>query len=181
VSLRLALASLPLPAWARRWGLRELARRTARAFGAKAPDVAGPFPAALRRYAAFTREQADRALADAARTPVARARLRAEAFDLGAALRRRLGVRSRADAMRAARLVYRIVDVEFQGDADGEIRVARCAFSALYAPTTCDLISAFDEGLLAGLAGEGRLHFSRRISEGAGWCAATFTVATGPA
>ena len=178
MSLRLALASVPLPAFVRRRGLRVLARRLARALGGTPPDLgATPLDAALGSLARFTRERADLALATPAHAADARRRLRSEGCELGAGVRRILGVKSHSEAMRAAGIVYRAVGIGFEGTADGDIRVRRCAFSGAYAPATCELISSLDEGLIAGLAGEGRLRFTARITEGAEGCAARYTFA----
>ncbi len=178
MSLRLALASVPLPAFVRRRILRVLANRMARAFGTTPPDVAGlSLDAAVSSLARHTRKQAELVQASPAGAPVVRQRLRREGCALGARLRRALGARSRADAMRAARIVYRAVGIDFAGTPDGDIHFRRCAFSAEYAPATCELISSLDEGLIAGLAGEGRLRFTARITEGADGCAAAYTFA----
>jgi predicted ArsR family transcriptional regulator len=176
VNLRLALASRYVPGAVRRRGLRDLMRRTARAFGAEAPELPGePLDAMLRRFALFTREQVDRVAAAPDQAAAARERLRREARDFGAALRRRLGVSSRAEAMRAARVLYRMLGVDLQASLTGSIVVRSCSFSSTYTCQTCAVMAAMDEGLFAGLAGEGRLEFAARITEGAERCVAFFT------
>ena len=176
MNLRLALASVYIPAALRRRALEELARRTARAFEAEAPDVGGPRGEALRRYALFTRERADVVAASPGGTSRARARLRSEAQEMGAALRGRLGVSSHAEAMRAARILYRVLGVDLDATPGGSITVRTCSFSATYSCRTCEVMAAMDEGLFAGLAGEGQLSFTSRITDGAVRCLATFTL-----
>ncbi|HXY68353.1 MAG TPA: hypothetical protein VEH62_02825 [Gemmatimonadales bacterium] len=176
MSLRLALASAYLPSVLRRRGLAELAARTARACGTTPPDLAGlTADAALHRFATFTREQSEVASASPERAAQTRRRLRSEMRAFGGRLRRRLGVRSRAEAFRAARVLYRAIGIDLQGSASGAILVRSCAFASTYRPDTCAFMGAMDEGLLAGLAGEGRLEFSQRITEGAARCAASYT------
>lgn len=176
MNLRLALASIHVPAALRRRGVEELARRTARAFEAAAPDVAGrPFGDALRRYALFTRERADLVAASPEGAARTRARLRTEAQEMGAALGRRLGVSSRAEAVRAARILYRALGVDLVATPGGSITVRACSFSATYTCRTCEVMAALDEGLFAGLLGEGHLAFTARITDGAECCLATFT------
>ncbi len=176
MSLRLALASLYVPARWRRRGLVELVERTARAFDVAAPDVAGvPVDELALRFARFTREQADRVAASPREAPRARQRLRREAREFGAALRHRLGVSTRAEAMRAARLLYRMLGVDLRASLAGSIVVRSCAFSTVYDCGTCTLMAAMDEGLFAGLAGEGRLEFAMRITAGADRCVGFFS------
>jgi len=76
--------------------------------------------------------------------------------------------------MRAARLLYGTMGIDFRGSDDGNILIGKCAFSDFYESRTCALISALDEGLLAGLAGGGRLEFSERITDGQSRCRARF-------
>lgn len=176
MSVRLALAELHVPAAVRRRGLVELVERTARAFEVPAPDVGGEtLEGLLHRFARFTREQAGRALASPAQSARARERLRLEAREFGLALRGRLGVRSRPEAMRAARVLYRMLDIDLSASLTGSITVRSCAFAATYGCDTCALMAAMDEGLFAGLVGEGRLEFATRLTEGAERCVAFFT------
>ncbi len=176
MSVRLSLAEVHVPLAMRRRALSELMRRAARAFGTEAPDIeALPFEELLRRFAAFTNEQADRLAATPEEAARAGVRLRAEAKEFGESLRRTLGVATRAEAMRAARLLYGLLGVDLKASLTGSITVRSCAFSATWGCHTCTLMAAMDEGLFAGLAGEGHLEFSTRITEGAGACVAFFT------
>jgi hypothetical protein len=93
---------------------------------------------------------------------------------LGGRLRDRLKVRSRADVMKAGRLIYRLLGIELRGTAAGDIVIDRCSFGRTYGPETCALMSALDEGLFAGLSGGGSLEFSARITEGRPACRARF-------
>jgi hypothetical protein len=76
--------------------------------------------------------------------------------------------------MRAARLLYRAIGIDFRSSAAGEIRIVACSFADIYAPATCRTIAALDEGLLIGLAGDGKLSFSGRLTEGDPACLAKF-------
>ena len=77
-----------------------------------------------------------------------------------------------ADAMIAARICYRMLDIDFKGNAGGEVCITRCSFSGVYSPAACQVMSALDAGLLAGLTGGGRLLFSQRLTEGFPSCRA---------
>jgi hypothetical protein len=74
--------------------------------------------------------------------------------------------------MAAARLAYRAIGIDFEGDTCGGITINRCFFSQAYTPTVCQVMSALDAGLLAGLSGGSRLVFTERITEGYPWCRA---------
>ncbi len=75
------------------------------------------------------------------------------------------------------RILYRALKIDFRGISSGEIEISRCYFSQFYSPQICELISSLDEGILAGLAGDGRLTFSQRITEGRDCCKALFVSA----
>ena len=71
-----------------------------------------------------------------------------------------------------ARILYRAIGVEMQGDGQGTLTVRRCYFSQFYSGPVCDLISALDDGVFSGLAGGGQLRFSERLTEGRECCRA---------
>jgi len=180
-NLRLAAARLYLPRRARQQALEELFARTAAAFGSPVPAPRGRGPGArLAEYARFTRERAEEALARGslacglASLAELERRLYRAARGLGGRLRLRLGVRTQAQAMAAARLIYRQLGIDFRGSAGGQIVIRRCFFAALYTPRVCALVSALDRGLLAGLARGGELRFEQRLTEGACCCRARF-------
>ena len=183
MNARLALASVWLPGFLKRRKLRKLLRLTAEAFGVPAPDVAGkPYEECLRDFAALTAQQseavygADLASRSSVPTAAVRARLRRDAYELGREIARTLGVRTPAEAMKAARIVYRMLGIDFEGGVDGSIVIRSCGFSRLYSTRACALVSGLDEGMLAGLTGDGggRLEFACRITDGSDRCQATF-------
>lgn len=172
MSLPLKLLQLYVPAFFKRRALRELFEATARAFGREMPPLKGlSFDQRLRQYATFTAQQAEEALRGE-EVSALKARLRQNAYQLGAGLRKNFGITRMEEVMGLARILYRSIGIEFQGNPEGEITIRRCYFSHFYSPQVCQLISALDEGLLAGLAGGGRLSFSARISEGSPVCKA---------
>ena len=190
-NLRLAAARLHIPRRAQRQALEELFSRTAAAFGSPVPPPRSGGPAArLAEYARFTRERAEEALAlsavgrasqggqAAASGPGALAalerRLYRAARGLGGRLRLQLGVRTPAEVMAAARIIYRQLGIDFRGSPDGEIVIPRCFFASVYTPRVCALVLALDRGLLAGLAGGGELRFVQRLTEGTCCCRAHF-------
>lgn len=159
----------------RRGLLRALNAATAAAMGRSPAPVAGlGFRERLRAYAAFTASAAHEALEREGDIAGVRTRLRARAHRLGRSLRDRLHLSDMGEAMAAARVAYGAIGIDFVGDEQGRITVRSCYFSRFYSPEVCGLVSALDEGLLAGLAGDGRLAFEQRITEGAECCRASF-------
>lgn len=123
---------------------------------------------ALEAYAAFTKDcMAARANADPAR-------LYEVSYRLGARLRRVTGFTQQTDIERLVFFLYRGIGIAMSGSIPGEITVSGCFFSRVYAPAQCQLISAMDSGIVAGLCGGGALHFTRRITEGCRCCTALF-------
>jgi hypothetical protein len=173
MSARLRLLELATPERVARAGIRALFEATASAFGTEVRVPRGTGRRALiERYARFTSRAAD-GLQRRADADLVERRLWANANALGVILRRRLGVRTRADALRAVRLAYRMLDIDLRADDRGDVVVERCPFAARYAPTTCRLMSCLDAGLISGLTSGGRLSFSQRITDGRPRCLAT--------
>jgi hypothetical protein len=173
MSVALRLLDGHVPAIARRAALRALFATTAAGFGCPIPPLDGLDPdGLLRRFALFTRDQAEAALRDGRDLPALQDRLERGARTRGARLRTGLRLRTTEDAMAAARIAYGLLDIDLRGTGDGEITVRRCPFSEVYSAEVCRLISALDAGLLAGLSGGDRLEFTQRITEGAPACLA---------
>lgn len=175
MSLRLRALELHVPDVVARSALRRLYDATASAFGREPEDLDGlDRRALLERYASFTIRCAEQAMGDY-RDPVVSCRMWENAHVLGASLRRLLGVRSRGEALRAARIAYRMIGIDLRADRRGRVTVDRCAFAEWYSPPVCILMSSLDAGLIAGLTDGGRLSFSERITEGRARCLARIT------
>jgi hypothetical protein len=173
MSLALRLVDGHIPAFARRAALRALFATTAAGFGCPVPPLEGlDADALLRRYARFTRDQAEAALRNGRDLPALSGRLEGGARALGGRLGAGLRLRTTEDAMAAARMLYGLLDIDLRGTRDGEITIRRCAFSDTYSAEVCRLVGALDSGLLAGLSGGDRLEFTQRITEGAPCCLA---------
>jgi hypothetical protein len=72
--------------------------------------------------------------------------------------------------MAISRRLYGLLHIDFQGDFSGNITIKKCYFSSYYSKEICQLISALDEGIAAGLSGGGKLSFFQRITEGQPCC-----------
>jgi len=174
------------PAIVKRQALVQLFRATAAAFQADMPRLSGlSREQCLLAYARFTADQADEALRQGGDLSALQERLYRNAYRLGRTLGWLLRVRSVDDVMAFGRFLYDILDTDFDGSDSGkasaEITISRCYFSSYYSPEACQVMSAMDRGLLAGLAGGGELAFIERITEGHACCRARFTLAGKPA
>jgi len=102
---------------------------------------------------------------------------------LGEDARERLGVGGSVDDLvRAARVMYRVLGIDFSVERAppdrAVLRVSRCALSDWYTEEACLVLSAADEGVVRGLNPGIAMTFSSRITCGAAGCEAT--VAIGP-
>lgn len=159
--------------FSRRPEIERLFRATAQAFESTPPCPRSKSSRErLREYADFTREKAAEVLEHPERRTDVERRLFRSAFRLGCRLRLRLGVRSVRQGLRAARLVYRGLGIDFRASADGSVAFRKCRFASIYTSDVCSLISALDRGLLAGLSYYRELRFSGRITEGKARCSA---------
>lgn len=180
MNLRVALLQLYQPAGLQRAKLEELFRRTAAAFAAEPPPLAGlSFAECRRQYALFTRQQVEQALQRGDDLEATEERLYQQARQLGAGLRASLRITAPEDAMAAAGVLYRALGIDFHGTPRGAITIRRCFFSDFYSPRVCRAMSAVDSGVIAGLAGGGRLVFRQRLTEGYDCCRACLVRAEG--
>jgi hypothetical protein len=152
--------------------LTALWRVTTEAFGVSHVQLMHkPWDALLEDYARFTAIEAANALGRDQEAAI-RTKLFDGAFALGDELRTRTRLRSLKDALALAQILYKAIGIELHAAEDGTLTVSRCYFSAYYSRDTCRLISALDQGILAGLTGGRHLEFHERITEGAPCCRA---------
>jgi hypothetical protein len=107
---------------------------------------------------------------------VARPALYEAGVRLGKEARAKLGVRDELrDLQRAARVLYRVLGIEFTMDhhgGHGEMRVHRCALARQYDALTCSALCATDEGVVHGLSDRARLNFTEHLTSGRPDCVA---------
>lgn len=175
MNIRLALAEVHIPRKIMDDGFRRLFSFTARAFGCDAAFVSDlPLTGMAEAFARFTAEKSVVCLKDEAIAGEVAGRLRESAFEFGQEFRSVLRPRTRSEVMRAARVLYRTLGIDFRGSPGGGITVTKCSFSMYYSPAICEFISALDEGIIAGLAGGGSLSFKGRITGNLPNCTAFF-------
>jgi len=181
MNLVLNLARLYVPTFLKKQKLEELFRLTAEAFGCEPPPIRElGYDECLQAYALFSRRKAEEALQQPEGIESLKERLYRNAFRIGEALRKDLGVRTRSDVILASRVLYRILKIECTESHSGEVTIGKCFFSRYYTSPVCRILSSLDEGVAAGLSGGGRLVFHERITEGNPCCKAELTLATTP-
>jgi len=162
-----------LPALIRKEILAELFEITAAAFGYPTPAHDHlSYDECLLTYALFTREQAEKAFQAGRDIPAIKTQLYQNAYLLGEKLRKWFGIDTMEKVMALGQILYRAIAVDMQGDTQGNMIVNGCYFSQFYSGPVCDLISALDDGVFAGLSAGGRLSFSERLTEGRECCRA---------
>ncbi|MCD8078811.1 MAG: hypothetical protein LUE63_10695 [Lachnospiraceae bacterium] len=155
--------------------LRILMRQTAKAFGVDVPNDAGrSTPELLKAYAQFTAKEAVRAMQDGDTLETLHQKLYQMAHALGSRLRRLLNPKDEKECFSVITLLYRNIGIQICEESPGTVCVRKCYFSGFYAPEVCDLISAIDQGIFAGIYQGGKLTFHERITEGCDVCRADF-------
>ncbi len=176
MSLLLTAATFYVPPFMRKRKLEELFKATAAAFETTVPTARGTsFDEYLKLYAQFTREQAESSIRQGKQLET-QSRLFQNARRIGEQFRADFHVKTAEEVMRLAKVVYRILKIDFRGEPGGNITIRRCFFSTYYSSQVCRFISSLDEGLLVGLAGGGKLSFSGRITEGQDRCRACLEI-----
>lgn len=79
------------------------------------------------------------------------------------------------DLIRAARILYRVLGIEFQIKKSGEkiiMVVNKCSLASYYSSETCRILSAADEGVVQGLNPKIKMVFKERMTDGPSECLA---------
>jgi predicted ArsR family transcriptional regulator len=95
----------------------------------------------------------------------------------------KLGVgESLQDLIRAAKILYRILGIEFeveiQSPSTATLIINRCALAANYSELTCQVLSATDEGTIRGLNKNMNMTFTEKITGDQPRCRAKITLRT---
>ena len=153
--------------------IRILMNTTAAAFRvdpAPVPVRPGGAAKALDAYASFTK----RCMEDPRlMQPAGNKRLFHYALVLGRKVRALTGFTDSRDRQRLVFLLYRCIGIRMDGQLPGTVTVTDCFFSSSYTPAQCAWMSGMDSGIVAGICGSGKLHFSQRITQGCAVCSAT--------
>jgi len=175
MNLTLKLLNIYIPPFVKRSGIKQLFKASAEAFESAMPDIQTlSANECLRQFALFTKNQVEKLINMGNDFEAVKNRLFENALQLGKKYRKKFRVHDLNDVMETARIFYRIIGIKFKGNSKGEVIINRCYFSKIYNDQTCQVMSAMDSGLLAGLANGGELIFCTKITENHSCCQADF-------
>lgn len=165
------IACYYIPSLIKRKNLIQLIRLSANAFQSEPPDTKGKsYDQCLKEFAYFTQKKAGEAIVSKDNIQQIKKRLYRNAFLMGHNIRKLLAVGNQNEVMTISRRLYSFLHIDFIGNSSGQIIIKKCFFSTYYSKEVCQLISALDEGIIAGLSGGGKLSFNQRITEGQSCC-----------
>jgi hypothetical protein len=95
-----------------------------------------------------------------------------QACEYGKLWRKRFDISNMNEVMRAGKILYGAIGIEFCGTDRGTIEIGKCFFGQFYSPATCKVVASLDAGIMAGLSGGAILSFSQRLTEGFSFCKA---------
>jgi hypothetical protein len=175
MSLLVKALEIHTPEFVKKLVVMQLFKATAAAFDLDVPAIRRlDSKACLAEYARFVQTHGEERLRDRSDVETVAQRLYQNAFEMGRLPGKWLRPHNMQEVMAIGRLLYRILAIDLQGDAPGEVVIKRCYFSGFYSAEVCRLMSAMDRGLFAGLSNGGELTFTSRITEGQPCCRAHF-------
>jgi hypothetical protein len=175
MGLLVSVLQLHTPEFIRKMALMQLCKFTAAAFNADVPRLANlNSEECLARYARFAATQAGQRMHEGREIATLEKRLYDNAFEMGKQQRPWFRPRNMQEMMTVGRVLYRMLQIDFQGDANGDVLIASCYFSCFYSCEVCQLMSSMDRGLFGGLSNGGQLTFTARITEGQTCCRGHF-------
>jgi hypothetical protein len=100
-------------------------------------------------------------------------------YKMGCDTKKRLKVKNIEDSIVAARIIYKVLGINFIVEEKGKdivLRIKSCELSASYSQRTCEIMSAVDEGVIMGLNDKMSMKFINKITEGADECTACINI-----
>ena len=96
---------------------------------------------------------------------------------LGKQTRIRLGVGDNPkDMIKAAKILYRIFGIDFhlewRDESNATLIIDKCALAEHYSKSTCEILSATDEGIIKGLQPNSKMQFKEYMTNGCKKCKA---------
>jgi hypothetical protein len=175
MGLLVSVLQLHTPEFVSKMAMAQLCKFTAAAFNADVPRLAGlNSEECLATYARFAATQAGQRLQEGREIEILEKRLYENAVEMGKQQRMWFQPHSMQEMMTVGRVLYRMLQIDFQGDAYGDVVITSCYFSRFYSCEVCRLMSSMDRGLFAGLSNGGQLTFTARITEGQTCCRGHF-------
>ena len=175
MKLLLTLARVYIPTGIKKQYLQQLFDLTASAFQDQAPQVQRlSFKQGLLQFARYSKAQAETAIQLKQDLQLIKSSLYHHAFQLGRSIRKRFKIKTAREIIILSKVIYRVLGIDFDADLDGEVLIKKCFFSQFYSREICEVISAIDEGMAAGLSDGGELSFTQRMTAGKDCCRAYF-------
>lgn len=175
MNVGMKIAQSFVPTFLKKRELKKLFVLVSRVFKSDAPSIAGlSFEQSLKTFADYTERETVTAIERGDDMTLMKKKLFRGAYEFGECLGRILQVRNTGDVMKAGRLIYGTLGINFLGTPRGEVIINKCFFSGIYSARTCRIISSLDEGMMAGLSHGGTFMFSQRMTEGFDTCRANF-------
>jgi hypothetical protein len=179
MNLFLKILEWQVPTFIKKKKLEELFACTAAALECDAPSLRGlAYDECLREYALFTKRAVKESIEQGRDLRMVKDRLYQNAYQIGEELAKTFHITTMEDVMRMGRILYRTLAIDFRGTAQGEVTITQCYFSKFYSPQICQVISALDAGVFAGMSGGARLTFTQRITESSDRCRACLSLRT---
>ena len=175
MSLLVSALELYTPEFVKKRVLMQLFQATAAGFEVQVPPLGNlDSKECLAQYAQFVQAHAKQRLHDKHGIDELSQRLYRNSMEMVRLLNKWLRLRTIQDVTAIGRVLYRILEIDLQGNAQDEVVINHCYFSDFYSADVCRLMSAMDRGLFAGLSNGGELRFTSRITEGRSCCRAHF-------
>ena len=175
MKLLLTLSRVYIPAGIKKQYLQQLFDLTASAFQDQAPQIKGlSFKQCLLQFAQYSKAQTETSIRLRQDLQLIKSRLYHNAFQLGRSIRKRFKIKTAREVISLIKVIYRVLGIDFEADLQGEALIKKCFFSQFYSREVCEVISAIDEGMAAGLSDGGKLTFTQRMTAGEDCCRAYF-------
>jgi hypothetical protein len=166
-----------MPLWVKNKMLKELFELTANSFGCDYPDLSAfSYKRNLMKYALFSKEAVDKALENGSNPEIIKDRLYKSSYAIGERIRKELEIELSVDIFAIIEIVYKTLDIDIHFSQRGDLKITRCFFSSIYNQETCRIISAIDQGIVAGISNGLILDFNQRITEGKNCCRASLSL-----
>lgn len=171
MNILFSLLKVYTPLFMKRKKINDLMKVIAQAFQVPCPSSANKsFEDCLKEFALFTQKEAQKAINENRDLGKISKDLYRAAYKTGSDIGKMLVLKSEEDILAVTRHLYGILGIDFYGNKKGKFIIKECFFSKYYSASTCSLISALDQGLIAGLSNGNRLVFYCRITEGHHCC-----------
>jgi hypothetical protein len=173
MGLILYILKFHTPSILKKKGLQELTECVSSALDCPAPDLNGhSFNDSLRLFAQSTYEQISSHIMSGSDIEYIKKKLNDKAIQFGERYRKRFSIFNPASGLEFFKFLYKMINIEMIINSDNDLIINKCYFSSYYSKSVCEVMSAFDSGILYGLTDKYGLDFTSRITGGCEYCRA---------